>query len=131
MKPIPTCINKHCGRPVMFNHLSGKPRPHCNACQKARWKTGGARLLTKKELLENPKRKQPVAFHQFKCTNTAGHLGWKCPTGKLPKHIKLPTDLDHKDGNGWNNVPNNVEELCKTCHTIKGRVAGDVKGWRY
>ena len=132
MNPIPTCINKHCGRPVMFNHLSGKPRPHCSACQTARWKTGGARVLTKKELKENPNRKQPVAFHQWKCSNTDGHLNWKCPTtGRLPKHMRLPTDLDHIDGNGWNNTSKNVEELCKTCHNLKGKVTGDNKGYRY
>jgi hypothetical protein len=126
----PICINKHCGRPVIYN-VTGKPRPHCGACQKARWKTGGARLLTKKELQEDPKRKQPIAFHQFKCSNKDGHLGWRCPTGRLPKHMRLPTDLDHKDGNGWNNTAKNVEELCKICHTLKGKESGDVKGWRY
>jgi len=127
----PICINEHCNRPVIFQTV-GKPRPHCGACQTARWKTGKARVLTKKELKENPKRKQPIAFHKWECSNKDIHLGWKCPTvGKLPKGINLPTDLDHKDGNGWNNHPSNVEELCKTCHTLKSKINGDIKGYRY
>lgn len=129
-KKLPLCINPGCNRPVVLN--GRKPRPHCGACQKARWQTGGARLLTKREKLDDPDRQEPQAFHKWKCSNKDGHLGFTCPTkGKLPAGIRLPTDLDHIDGDGWNNTEKNVEELCKTCHILKSKESGDVKGWRY
>jgi hypothetical protein len=126
----PLCVNYDCGRPVAINR--GKPRPHCSACQRARWETGGARKLIKKELKENPNRIQPTPFHKFRCSNSDSHLGFPCPCrNDLPKDFRLPTDIDHIDGDTWNNISDNVEELCRLCHVLKGKNNGDMKGFRY
>lgn len=48
----------------------------------------------------------------------------KCLT--VPKDKKL-LDVDHIDGDGSNNVPSNLQTLCKPCHKIKTKENGDYK----
>jgi len=33
--------------------------------------------------------------------------------------VKAMTDVDHIDGDSWNNKPDNLQSLCKSCHSIK------------
>jgi len=39
-------------------------------------------------------------------------------------------DLDHIDGNHYNNDSNNIQTLCKNCHAYKTKMNGDNRtGW--
>jgi len=68
------------------------------------------------------------AFKTGKCSNADGHLGFYCAMDydKAPWAIGL-TQIDHKDGNYFNNTIDNCDELCDTCHKHKGRLSGDFK----
>lgn len=51
------------------------------------------------------------------CENVDGRLGYKCTT-TIVWHGQL--DVDHKDGDPSNNEPDNLQTLCKCCHSYKG-----------
>jgi len=69
------------------------------------------------------------------CENQDGRLGFTCNT-VLPTPEMLTAaglqwlpeqflEVDHIDGNPKNNDPENLQTLCKHCHTIKGIQNGD------
>ncbi len=113
MKKIrPSCINYGCDRLVAWSGTnrdgSKRYRPYCWKCHDASY--GKAPLETgvkahKKDHCENPD-----------CTSII------LDSGQL--------DLDHKDGNRYNNTPENVQTLCKNCHAYKGKISGDYKKGR-
>ena len=54
------------------------------------------------------------------------HLIWLYHKGEFPEHKQL----DHIDGNHYNNVPDNIQTLCKNCHSYKTKINGDNRtGW--
>jgi len=63
------------------------------------------------------------------CSNIDGHLGWVCPVNwdLVPKWASGMTDIDHIDGNRYNNNPGNHAELCPMCHRPKGQRSGDTR----
>ena len=69
-------------------------------------------------------KKGVTPFKVGKCTNDKGYLGFVC-TAKIIDPCQ--TELDHIDGNRLNNVPKNVQELCKNCHAVKTKLNGDAK----
>ena len=65
----------------------------------------------------------PYRKHRKKyCENIDGRLGYTCTT-TIVHDVQL--DTDHKDGNHLNNDPENLQTLCKCCHSYKGLVNGD------
>jgi len=46
----------------------------------------------------------------------------KC--GFIPIHISQ-LDVDHIDGDRWNNNPSNLQTLCANCHRLKTHLNGD------
>jgi len=46
----------------------------------------------------------------------------KC--GFIPVHISQ-LDVDHIDGDRWNNDPSNLQTLCANCHRLKTHLSGD------
>ena len=44
--------------------------------------------------------------------------------GFIPVHISQ-LDVDHKDGDRWNNDPSNLQTLCANCHRLKTMMAQD------
>ena len=68
------------------------------------------------------------SFHPYRkyrknyCENIDGRLGFACTTT-----IKDPCmlDTDHIDGNPTNNNENNLQTLCKCCHSYKTKINGD------
>ena len=60
------------------------------------------------------------------CENHNGQAGFKCP---VPRDgwigFESGLDLDHLDGNHYNNVPGNVKTFCKLCHGKKSIMEGD------
>jgi hypothetical protein len=64
------------------------------------------------------------------CENYDGHLGFSCAIN-ADEYENLPSncyELDHIDGDHFNNVPENVETYDSTCHTRKGKEKGDFNG---
>jgi hypothetical protein len=55
----------------------------------------------------------------------ARHKGTECQQcGFIPVHISQ-LDVDHKDGDRWNNEPHNLQTLCANCHRLKTHLSGD------
>lgn len=115
----PQCINHGCTRAVA--HDGKRYRPVCAACHKAGYGAGA----------------YPAGVTPFRkgcCSNEDGHLGFNCyiDWAKVARDgARIKTHIDHKDGDHLNNKLSNVEELCETCHSEKGRRAGDYRGYRY
>jgi len=115
----PTCINHNCFKLVA--HSGQRYRPVCAHCHKAGYSNQAyARGV------------QP--FRRGVCSNQDGHLGFSCyidwPRVQADQ-FRIKTHIDHRDGDHLNNVLDNVEELCESCHSEKGRQNGDYRGYRY
>lgn len=44
--------------------------------------------------------------------------------GFVPAHASQ-LDVDHIDGDRWNNDPSNLQTLCANCHRLKTHLSGD------
>lgn len=123
-RALPFCANPGCTRSVSVRHVnkkSGEPsiKPLCSRCGDA---ARGVRELDA----------GITAIKTHRCSNESSHLGWTCPTmwTNIPAGTRGMTELDHIDGNPWNNVAANIQELCVLCHKIKSQRAGDYNGYR-
>ena len=121
----PTCCNHGCDKPVCcssgrISDPNPRYRPVCGHCQTASWK--GMQYYAP----------GVTPFVKGICSNKDGHLGFECWTDfdKMPADFKGRTQIDHKDGNPHNNVLENLDELCVSCHAYKGQLNGDTNGWR-
>ena len=121
----PTCCNHGCDKPVCcssgrISDRNPRWRPVCGHCQTASWK--GIQYYAP----------GVTPFVTGICSNKDGHLGFECWTDfdKMPADFKGRTQIDHKDGNPHNNVLENLDELCVSCHAYKGQLNGDTNGWR-
>ena len=55
----------------------------------------------------------------------AKHKGSICQgCGFTPEHMSQ-LDVDHIDGDRWNNNPSNLQTLCANCHRLKTYLNGD------
>ena len=105
------CVNDGCNRCVEVRSWSigGKPsiKSECRSCSYAR---------------KSNKALEGITFHKKNyCENVDGFLGFKC---RWTTDINDPDpaccfELDHLDGNHWNNTPENVKTLCCMCHRKK------------
>ena len=50
-----------------------------------------------------------------RCANSDGHYGFPCVCTTILDPVTL--DINHIDGNNNNRDPDNIEILCKMCHT--------------
>ena len=57
------------------------------------------------------------------CENIDGRLGFKCTTTIIDPEWQL--DTDHINGNPSDNRKENLQTLCKCCHSIKTRDSKD------
>jgi len=116
----PTCINYGCDSLVTYSRRNHdgtyRWRIHCSHCQAASY----GKWLHRYGVLP---------FKQGVCSNKNGALnfGFDCPTdfSKLPKGANGLTEIDHINGDHSDNSPQNLQELCMTCHKIKGQLFGD------
>jgi hypothetical protein len=112
---IPTCINGGCERPVIYSHThkngTKRWRPVCGRCHQASY---GAKPL-------DPGVTATKLTH---CENEDGRYGYRCTA-----HIPYPgsLEMDHIDGDRCNNVPENIQTLCKVCHSYKSHLNNDFK----
>lgn len=116
MKLRPKCINYGCSN--LCTHSGKRYRPHCDPCHRANYK--GESYL-------------PYGVTPFKkgvCSNTDGHLGWKCYIDwerARAEGISIKTVIDHINGNLFDNTHENADELCEPCHSEKSKRSGDYK----
>lgn len=115
----PTCCNHGCDKPcsVSIGRITDdfpKWRPVCGHCQGASYG-------------KHPYAAGVTPFVTGFCSNSDGHLGWECWTdfNKMPDDFKGRTQIDHVDGDSTNNVVENLQELCPSCHAYKGQRQGD------
>jgi hypothetical protein len=76
-----------------------------------------------------------LKYRKTYCENKDGRLGFKCtykpPTPKtflkmgLSEDFRRWLEVDHIDGNSYNDVESNLQTLCSCCHSIKTFAAGD------
>ena len=52
------------------------------------------------------------------CENSDGHHGFFCHHADKKFKIKEQLDINHKDGNRYNNALANLESICKCCHAV-------------
>lgn len=125
------CINPGCEELAAFDRTDVKGnknwRIHCWRCHQYSYrkiKPNGQPVTLRPGVTE---------FKKFECCNKDGHLGFACIVDftKLDSILGRPiTEIDHKDGNHFNNDPSNLEELCKYCHVYKGKLNGDFNSQR-
>lgn len=110
---LPTCINEGCDNSVQVREWKyWSFKSECSACASARKKG-----ITRPGVTQHKKSY---------CENHDGHLGWTCPVPKDSWNgFENSLDLDHLDGNHYNNVPDNVNTYCKLCHGRKSIINGD------
>lgn len=114
---IPKCINQGCNKYVSIRHWSAQGNPslktECSRCSNVRIKG---------------KTIDGITFHKKKyCENKDSILGFKCPMNSK-RYSEFPSDIydmDHLDGNHYNNVTGNLVTICKVCHARKGKENGD------
>jgi len=114
MLPIrPTCLNHGCDKLVA--HCGSRWRPFCGRCHKVSYGQGDYAYGVK-------------PFKTGYCSNQKGILKFPCPIDyKKAKWAIGKTEIDHIDGNYYNNTIENCLELCKLCHLYKGMLSGDYK----
>ena len=67
----------------------------------------------------HPSRK----YRKDYCENVDGRLGHVCTTTIVDADCQI--DVDHIDGNPHNNVEDNFQSLCKSCHAYKTKINKD------
>lgn len=114
----PICINHGCNKSVTvasyYKNGNAKWRSVCGHCSNA-------------AIGKYPFADGVTQYRKNVCSNKDSRLGFKCPTDfKLIPSGYPVTEIDHIDGSDCNNTPNNVQELCVTCHKIKSMSSGDL-----
>ena len=69
---------------------------------------------------------------QYKTTKKmAERMGIELSRYELIRRTSQAFDVDHIDGNHYNNDPSNLQTLIKFAHKFKTDVSGDANGWKY
>ena len=117
---LPLCVNDGCDRNVAVREWKNWSfKSECSSCSNRRIKTG--------VMLEG------VTQHKKTyCENVDGQLGFSCPVPRDNwKGFFNSLDLDHIDGDHYNNVPENVKTFCKLCHGRKSVENGDCNSHKF
>ena len=93
----------------------------------------GYRSITERLNASHPYRK----YRKDYCENQDGRLGFVCqavfPSEDVLNSLGIEYgvaphfDVDHIDGNPRNNKPENLQTLCKCCHSVKNLINKDYK----
>ena len=72
---------------------------------------------------ENVTRKGGTSIPQWMrnyLLNQSNHKCTKCGWGEInPYTSKSPLDIDHIDGDAYNNLKNNLRVMCPNCHSLE------------
>ena len=117
----PICANPGCTAIVVFSTMqkSGKrtPQAFCGSCKTAYSKKfKGEKYKFKKcvtGLIKTGKCSDKNCCHDYEKSDRLGR----------PYPI---TQMDHIDGDSFNNIPKNLQELCSPCHQFKSMKSGDL-----
>ena len=112
----PECVNPGCTNDVAWREKKyWSIKSECSRCMNAR---------KKNKVIEGV-----TIWKKNYCENNDGRYNFKCPAKNLEKNewknYSESLDLNHIDGNHDNNVPKNVETICKLCHGRLSRESGD------
>ena len=92
---LPTCVNDGCSNNVQVREWKyWSFKSECSTCATARKKGRTVAGVTRHK--------------KAYCENHDGHLGWLCPVNEWTG-FENSLDLDHLDGNHYNNIPDNVK----------------------
>lgn len=112
---LPRCVNIGCNNDVAVRNWGNWSfKTECTRCQSDR----------KKGILRDG-----IIIHKKNyCENIDGHLGFYCPVPTKESWVGFEIgclDLDHLDGNHYNNDHNNIKTYCKLCHNRKSIEKGE------
>ena len=120
---IPTCEIPNCNK--IAQNKSGGPNP---TRRKSKWvakEFGGEGYVCQ----QHHSTKYGMNGWDYKiyrkdfCENIDGRLGFKCTTTIIDPEWQL--DTDHINGDPSDNREENLQTLCKCCHSIKTRDSKD------
>ena len=124
----PTCINPGCTKPVVVRLWANWSfKSECSFCMSARKNQRYVIENNQKYILDTNNKKLSITIHKKDyCENCDGHLEFKCP---VPRDgwigFQSSLDLEHIDGDHFNNTATNVETICKICHGRKSIASND------
>lgn len=111
---LPKCVNPGCDKYVVVRDWKNwSIKSECSRCANCR--------------IKNLPFPEGITQHKKTYCENDGHLDFECPI-KEGQDLTLfgsALDLDHIDGDHFNNVPENVKTYCKMCHNRKSIEAGD------
>lgn len=120
------CINCHNARRVVFREkiaLTDRRSAPCCAAPSCRKKTSITGTTRKGELKFTTYCPDHVglasahlAFRKTYCENIDSRFGFTCTTTIM---LMAQLEVDHIDGNPYNNDPANLQTLCSCCHKYK------------
>ena len=118
MNVLDICINYGCTNKRTSSGTKSrgaKLRPYCHRCHLAQ---GGNKTY----------KEGVLPIKKNFCENKDGRLGFICAT-KGAKLFSCMLDMDHiePESQGGQNVPENIQTLCKNCHARKSWQDGDGK----
>jgi hypothetical protein len=124
----PKCVNPGCVNKVTCRNWGNWSfKSECSGCMTSR---KNKRFVVEdgfRFFLDKKGNKTGVIMHKETfCENHDGHLGFECPVPHSKwLGFESGLDLDHVDGNHYNNDPENVRTYCKLCHGRKSIKSGD------
>jgi hypothetical protein len=117
-KKRPPCCNRGCHSIVVITNTTKTGidifRPLCSRCYHA-----GRGIGTYAPGVSPIKKDY--------CENIDGRLEYKCTTTILGTYMN---DLDHKDGDHYNNIEENMQTLCACCHRHKSKQNKDLNKFK-
>ena len=124
---VPKCVNPGCDKGCAARNWGNWSfKSECGRCMRARKEKRYVIRDGKKYITSRGKEIGVVIHKKDYCENHDGQLGFKCP---VPRDgwigFESGLDLDHQDGNHYNNTPENVKTYCKICHGKKSVDEGD------
>ena len=123
-KPRRNCLvcGKKCGR-YLAKYCSNKCQSQYKYEQYIkRWKKGKEKGMKGKSLISGHIKRYLIETRGEKCEE----CGWNKENQKT---LKIPLDVDHKDGNYKNNTEENLRLLCPNCHSLTPNYKALNKGY--
>jgi hypothetical protein len=124
---LPICVNDGCDKNVLVREWKNWSfKSECSRCTTARKEKRYNERDGMKYITYRGKEIGVTIHKKTYCENIDEKLGFVCP---VPRDgwvgFQNSLDLDHLDGNHYNNVPGNVKTFCKLCHGRKSLENGD------